>query len=556
MSIKGKIGIIILIPIAVLVLLMVIGWWGMGGMAGDTREIVEDHFEPLIESQNYISNLQGSIRLMLEADRDVHQARIAEKLALSADEDKMEQLIKDNSENIEQARDRLKQASENFNEETMALYKQFEEKYVDWESKTKRVVELASDPSKLSFARKTSDGSASTTFDTMRDLIDQMQISLEALIEAKNTEIQNSKIKVEEIAADTISSAGKIKMVFLILGIVFSALALVLAMIISGKITRPLKAAVEIADKMGDGDFTNQLEIASKDEIGRLAGSLNTMTASTSGAIAGIKQAAQQVADASKELSASSETLSSGATQQAANLEETSASIEELIASIQKNAENSQEASRITNEAGALMQNGSESVAKTVDAMKKIAEQINIVNDIADQTNLLALNAAIEAARAGEMGKGFAVVAVEVRKLAERSQQAAREISDLAKSSVAMAEDAGNVIGQVAPMAQKTAEMVDIINNTCNEQAVGADQITNAIQQLNDVTQQNSSTSEESSAAAEQLAAQAEHMQNLVARFKIDSQAGSGQRLHSGGTGASGLKPKEEAREQDTFDEF
>jgi methyl-accepting chemotaxis protein len=542
-------------------------------MAKGTQTVVEDNFKPLIEEEilpfidvdlKFIEDQRASIKLMLEADRDVHQARIAEKLALTADEEEMKQQINDNNENIEQARERMRKASEYFStDELKTLYKDFEEKYGAWEASTKKVIKQASVPATVSFARRTSAGSASENFDAMRDLIDQMQGRLEVLIEDKMVEIEQSKenvkqrnIDVEEIAAGIMSKAGKIKIVFVLIGVIFSALALALAAILSGKITKPLKAAVEIADKMGEGDFTNQLEIVAKDEIGQLAGSLNIMTTSTSTAIAGIKQAADQVADASKELSASSETLSSGATQQAANLEETSASIEELIASIQKNAENSQEASRITNEAGALMQNGAESVSQTVEAMKKIAEQINIVNDIADQTNLLALNAAIEAARAGEMGKGFAVVAVEVRKLAERSQQAAREISDLAKSSVATAEDAGNVIGQVAPMAQKTSEMVDLINNTCNEQAVGADQITSAIEQLNDVTQQNSSTSEESSAAAEQLAAQADHMQNLVSRFKIDSRVSSSLNMYSDGSGAAGLKPKPAEEAPDEYDEF
>jgi methyl-accepting chemotaxis protein len=165
-------------------------------------------------------------------------------------------------------------------------------------------------------------------------------------------------------------------------------------------------------------------------------------------------------------------------------------------------------------------------VSEAVNAMKDIARKISIVEEIARQTNLLALNAAIEAARAGEHGKGFAVVAAEVRKLAERSQVAAAEISRLSISSVEVAERAGAMLSKLVPDIQKTAELVQEISAASKEQAFGADQINGAIQQLNQVVQQNAGTTEEIASTAEELSSQAAHLQNTVAFFKIEETGG------------------------------
>jgi methyl-accepting chemotaxis protein len=351
-------------------------------------------------------------------------------------------------------------------------------------------------------------------------------LDLEEFHKTGKTESINSSFRIVSFVpeSDILTEARKVLLLNIVLTIVGVIVLVFLIFMVGRNLITPIKKAVDFAQSVADGDLTRQMDYAQKDELGQLISALNHMSTNLNNVINGINQAAEQVASSSAELQSSSGNLSTGATQQAANLEETSASIQELIASIQQNTENSLQASKVTTESGILMKEGSEAVIKTVDAMKKIADQIGIVNDIADQTNLLALNAAIEAARAGEMGKGFAVVAVEVRKLAERSQQAAREISELAKSSVTLAEKAGDSIGKVVPMAKKTNEMVEQISNTCSEQSSGADQITQAIEQLNDVTQQNSSTSEESSAAAEELAAQSQKMQQLVAQFKCSSQ--------------------------------
>ncbi len=311
----------------------------------------------------------------------------------------------------------------------------------------------------------------------------------------------------------------------IILGAIILCIAFgFLAIFIASKIANPIKQAVDFASIVADGDLTKTIDNKQKDEVGVLCAALNRMVSSTAEAVMSIQAGAEQVAASAEELSASSQSLASGATEQAANLEETSASIQQLTSSIDDNAANASGANDITIKAASEAEEGGKAVQETVSAMKKIAEQIGIIDDIADQTNLLALNAAIEAARAGEMGKGFAVVAVEVRKLAERSQEAAKEISSVAQDSVIKAEQAGALIASVVPAIQDASDRVKGINQSCDEQSNGADQIKQAIIQLDEVTQQNSAASEESASASEELASQAQFLQETVSRFKTNQQ--------------------------------
>ncbi len=330
---------------------------------------------------------------------------------------------------------------------------------------------------------------------------------------AKNTALAEQE-KMNSITTTTRITVMAVTILACLAGIV-------LAWMITRGIIGPLKQGVSIAAEVSDGNLTQIFKLDQKDEVGQLARALNHMSENLSHVVSNIQRVAEQVASSSEELSASSQSLASATTEQASSLEETSASIEELSSTIDQNASNSKHVNEIAQKSAVNAEQGGNAVLKTVDNMRKIAEQITIVDDIADQTNLLALNAAIEAARAGEMGKGFAVVAVEVRKLAERSQQAAREISDLAKISVEGADQAGKLIQEIIPDIKLTAQLVQDITVTCQEQSAGADQIRNALGTLDQVTQQNSATSEESAAASQELAAQAQSMQELISRFQI-----------------------------------
>jgi methyl-accepting chemotaxis protein len=332
----------------------------------------------------------------------------------------------------------------------------------------------------------------------------------------------NRQLKVNGIAGADATYENSRMMLMGLLAL-STLIAIVAAFWIVVSIGRGLRNANEAVRSVAEGDLTRYADISTRDEVGDLLGHVNTMIERLRGVVGDALAASENVSAGSQELSSSSEQLSQGATEQASAAEQASSSMEEMAANIKQNADNAAQTEKMARQSSKDAESSGAAVTRAVEAMRTIAEKIGIVQEIARQTDLLALNAAVEAARAGEHGKGFAVVASEVRKLAERSQAAAAEISALSGDTVTVATEAGEMLTRLVPDIRKTAELVSEISAACREQDIGAAQINEAIQQLDQVTQQNAGASEEMSATSEELAAQAEELQASIAFFRIEA---------------------------------
>ena len=348
----------------------------------------------------------------------------------------------------------------------------------------------------------------------------------------------------------------------------------ILSFVVSSRMTRPLVQAVKVAEKVAVGDLSQQLKVDSKDELGKLAQALNTMTESlrqkadltrriaegdltmdvhpsssddafgnalktmTEGlrkTLSGIQTTSFQVEAGSREVRDSSTSLSQGATEQAASLQEITSSMTELSSRVKTNAENANHADQLSTTAKDFAETGVQQMQDMTRAMsdisgssEEIAKIIKVIDDIAFQTNLLALNAAVEAARAGAHGKGFAVVAEEVRNLAGRSAKAARETAQLIEGSLSKVERGTSIatttsesLASIVESVTKTSDLVAEIAQANVQQSQGIAEVTEGLAQIDQVTQQNTANSEETASAGQELAAQAQHLQSLISQFRL-----------------------------------
>ena len=364
------------------------------------------------------------------------------------------------------------------------------------------------------------------------------QLAYQAAIQEQVEFQAQTTVKAGERAE---AAAAALQRDVLIAGVLAIAIAVFLAITIIRSITRPLAQAVEAADRVASGDLSGQITVSSKDETGHLLGALQRMQQSLVNTVSMVRQNSENVSTASSEIAQGNHDLSARTEQQASALEETAASMEELNSTVRQNADNARQANQLAMSASTVAIQGGEVVGQVVETMKgindsskRIADIISVIDGIAFQTNILALNAAVEAARAGEQGRGFAVVATEVRNLAQRSAEAAKEIKTLIDDSVSrvsqgttLVDQAGTTMTAVVSSIKRVTDLMGEISAASQEQSQGVAQVGEAVTQMDQVTQQNAALVEEMAAAASSLNNQAAELVSAVAFFKLPGGRGA-----------------------------
>ncbi len=376
-----------------------------------------------------------------------------------------------------------------------------------------------------------------STFDSYDDPIllmeSEMLVQSDGDIEIAEKEIQglmNSLIGICDAKCDAIKSSintsSTVQLVFVILmSLLVLGAALFIGRLLYVSIISPLKRGVAFAEAIGRGDLTASVQVDQNDEIGQLSKALQGMVENLKHTVVSIERNANELVTSGAQLNESSQKLSKGASEQAASAEEVSTAIEEMVANIDQNTENAIATEKLTASTVANVNLSSQYSGEAAEAMKTISEKISIISDIAFQTNILALNAAVEAVRAGEQGKGFSVVAAEVRKLAERSKQAANEIVSLVNKGLKVTQMAGEKAKALVPDIEKTTVLIKEISAASIEQKTGAEQINMAMQNLNVITQENASSSDELTNSSVLLSSLATNLKQAVGYFKLDDKS-------------------------------
>jgi methyl-accepting chemotaxis protein len=474
-------------------------------------------YEHMTEPIVYLSSISELFQQVRLGCRDIILANDETSIAKQADT--ITQIRADFGENVA----KLEENIVNDSEEMKQLYSQFTASRTDYIADLDTLVELAK---------------ANNDVEAQALMNGHMKESVTGEMEAITAMVNYKNESAADTAAANASTAATAKTTMLI-GLGFSVfLSIVLGVFLSGMLSKPMKEMVDVAERIASDDLNVEVTYHAKDEIGQLAQAFSRMIDNLNGTMGNVRSSADQVAYGSRQVATSAQALSQGATEQASSVEELTSSLEQISVQTQQNAERATEASKIALMAKNDAVEGIDHMQVMLKAMDDINEAsaniskiIKVIDDIAFQTNILALNAAVEAARAGQHGKGFAVVAEEVRTLAARSANAAKETTTLIEGSIKKAEGGTKVAGETADSLKKIAEGVTTAANlveqlavASNEQSAGIAQINKAISQVSDVIQTNSATSEESAAASEQLSGQANILKEIIARFKLKNQ--------------------------------